>query len=164
MAASTGADLYACVSAALAALSGPRHGGAANRIEALIEEVSTPESAESVVHDRARRGESTEGFGHRIYPRGDPRGVALLAWAEELQPASVPVRICRALVDAMAVSGLGPTGELGLVALTSALELPRGSAVGLFAVARCGGWAAHTLEQYEAGYLLRPRARYTERE
>jgi len=161
VAASTDADLYACVGAALAALSGPKHGGAADRIEALVDEVAAPQRAERVVHERARRGEGTEGFGPQIYPRGDPRGVALLCWAEELTPDSQPVRICRALVDAMAESGVGPTVELGLVALAGALELPRGSAVGLFAIARSGGWVAHTLEQYEAGYLLRPRARYT---
>jgi citrate synthase len=162
VAASTGADLYACVSAALAALSGPRHGGAADRIEALIEEIGEPHRAERVVHERARRGESSEGFGNAIYPRGDPRGLALLAEAEQLAPDSLRVRSCRALVDAVTASGLGPTIDVGLVALASALALPRGSAVGLFAVARCGGWVAHTLEQYEAGYLLRPRARYTE--
>jgi citrate synthase len=162
VAASTDADLYACVSAALAALSGPKHGGAADRIEVLIEEIGEPARAEHVVHERARRGETIEGFGSRIYPRGDPRGVALLGWAEVLAPSARSVCSCRALVDAMSASGVGPTIDLGLVALASALELPRGSAVGLFAIARCGGWVAHTLEQYEAGYLLRPRARYTE--
>lgn len=164
VAASTGADLYACVGAALAALSGPQHGGAADRIEVLIEEIGAPERAEQVVNERARRGESTEGFGSPIYPRGDPRGVALLGWAEELAPDSRGVRSCRALVDAMAASGVGPTVDLGLVALASALALPAGSAVGMFAIARCGGWVAHTLEQYQAGFLLRPRARYTERD
>lgn len=164
VAASTGADLYACVGAALAALSGPQHGGAADRIEVLIDEIGEPERAEQVVHERARRGESTEGFGSPIYPRGDPRGIALLGWAEELAPDSRGVQSCRALVSAMAASGVGPTIDLGLVALASALALPPGSAVGVFAIARCGGWVAHTLEQYEAGYLLRPRARYTERD
>ena len=163
VAASTGADLYACVTAALAALSGPRHGGAADRIEALIEEIGTPERAEQVIHERARRGENTEGFGNPIYPTGDPRGVALLGWAEELAPESARVRCCRELVTAMMRNGVGPTIDLGLVALASALELPRGAALGIYSIARCGGWVAHTLEQYEAGYLLRPRARYTER-
>ena len=68
--------------------------------------------------------------------------------------------ICRALVEAMAESAVGPTIELGLVALASALGMPRGSAVGWFAVGRCAGWVAHTLEQYEAGRMIRPRARY----
>ncbi|MEE3332059.1 MAG: citrate synthase family protein [Myxococcota bacterium] len=164
IAASTGADVYACVSAALASLTGPRHGGAADRIEALLDEVEDPEHAEQVVHERARRGESTEGFGHALYPAGDPRGIDLLARAEELNSDSRRVRTCRALVEAMEPSGVGPTVELGIVALACALGLPRGSAAGWFAMARCTGWVAHSLEQYEAGYLLRPRARYTDHE
>jgi citrate synthase len=54
----------------------------------------------------------------------------------------------------------GPTIDVGLVALSLALGLPRGAASGFFAVSRCVGWVAHAIEQYEAGYLLRPRARY----
>jgi citrate synthase len=76
--ASSGADLHACVSAALAALSGPRHGGACDRIEALVREVGRPERARSEVDERVRRGESVPGFGHWLYPEGDPRTPPLL--------------------------------------------------------------------------------------
>ena len=58
--------------------------------------------------------------------------------------------------------GGGATLDLGLVALSGALGLPAGSAAGIFAIGRCAGWVAHSLEHYAAGYLLRPRARYTE--
>jgi citrate synthase len=58
------------------------------------------------------------------------------------------------------VLGLQPTTDLALVALTDALRLPPGSAAALFALGRSAGWVAHVLEQREAGYLLRPRARY----
>jgi citrate synthase len=161
IAASTGADIYACVTAALATLSGPRHGGAADRIEALLDEIDTPEEAIRVVHERQRRGEGVEGFGHALYPEGDPRGAALLRLADEVAPGDASVSRCSALVAAMAESGQGgATIDVGLVALSLALGLPRGAAVGLFAVSRCVGWVAHALEQYEAGYLLRPRARY----
>jgi citrate synthase len=161
VAASTGADVYACVQAALATLSGPRHGGAADRIEALVAEAGAPENAERVVHERARRGESVEGFGHPLYPQGDPRAGALLELAADLAPASAAVRTCQALVEAVARGqGALPTVDLGLVALAAALELRPGSAAGIFAVGRAAGWVAHALEHYEAGYLLRPRARY----
>ena len=72
------------MSAALAAISGPRHGGAADRVEATIAEIGRPEEAEWVVHERARRGELIEGFGHPLYPEGDPRGAALLEIARGL--------------------------------------------------------------------------------
>ncbi len=161
IAASTGADIYACVQAALATLSGPRHGGAADRIEALLAEVGAPEDAERVVHDRARRGESVEGFGHPLYAQGDPRAAFLLELAVELASDSPVVRTCCELVAAVdRRDGARPTVDLGLVALAAALGLRPGSAAGLFAVGRAAGWVAHALEHYQAGYLLRPRARY----
>jgi len=161
VAASTGADIYACVSAALSALSGPRHGGAANRVEALVQEIGEPEAARRVVNERASRGDPVEGFGHPLYPGGDPRGQVLLELASALAPRAEGVRTCLALVDAMDRDGRGGvTLDAGLVALAAALGLPAGSAVGVFAVARSAGWIAHAVEQYEAGYLVRPRARY----
>jgi citrate synthase len=163
VAASTGADVYACVQAALATLSGPRHGGAADRIEALVAEIGRPDQAERVVHERARRGEPIEGFGHPLYPAGDPRGASLIELAASLAPESESLRTCLELVEVMRRGeGGGATLDLGLVALAAALELPPGSAAGIFAVGRCAGWVAHVLEHYEAGYLLRPRARYTQ--
>ncbi|MDP8959721.1 MAG: citrate synthase family protein [Actinomycetota bacterium] len=160
VAASTGADIYSCVAAGLAALSGPVHGGAGERVAALIEEAGRPERAEAVVHSRARRGEPMPGFGHRLYPHGDPRGVPLLELAGELAPGSSTVQTCLALVAVMEEAGRGaPNVDFGLVALVAALGLPAGAAVRIFAVARCAGWIAHALEQYEAGVLLRPRAR-----
>jgi len=161
VAASTGADVYGCLAAALASLSGPRHGGASDRVEALVAEIGVPEAVERVVHDRQRRGEAIEGFGHPLYPDGDPRGAMLVQITRELDPGSGPVRTSLALIDTMEKGeGGGPSIDTGLVALTLALGLPRGSAVGLFAIARSVGWVAHMLEQYEAGYLVRPRARY----
>lgn len=162
VAASTGADVYACVQAALATLSGPRHGGASDRIEALVAEIGDPGQSERVVHERARRGERVEGFGHPLYPDGDPRARVLLELARGLAPERPAVATCLELVDVVRRGeGGGATLELGLVALASALALPPGSAAGLFAVGRAAGWVAHALEHYEAGYLLRPRARYT---
>ncbi len=161
VAASTGADVHACITAALATLSGPRHGGSADRIEALLEEISTPDEAIDVVYERQRRGESIEGFGHPLYPEGDPRGRALLELALAFDRNDPGLEKCLALVRGMEQSGQGgPTVDTGLVALSLALGLPRGAASGFFAVSRCVGWVAHVIEQYEAGYLLRPRARY----
>jgi citrate synthase len=161
--ASSGADLYACVGAALAALSGPRHGGSCDRIEALMQEVGRPERAATVVHERLRRGESVPGFGHPLYPNGDPRVPPLLEAAWAVRPEPVAVRVVRAVAEAMREAGHPPpTVDLGLVALTAALGLPPGAATAVFAVGRAAGWVAHVLEQREQGHLLRPRARYVE--
>ena len=159
--ASSGADLYACVGAALAALSGPRHGGACDRIEALVREVGGPERARQGVHERLRRGESVPGFGHPLYPDGDPRTPPLLEVAYALRPEPVAVRVLRTVEETMREAGHpAATVDFGLVALASALRLPEGAATALFAVGRAAGWVAHVLEQREQGHVLRPRARY----
>jgi len=161
VAASTGADVFGGITAALVCLAGPRHGGAADRVEALVAAIGEPGEAERIVHERQRRGEIIDGFGHPLYPEGDPRGATLVELARELAPPPGPARTCLELVDAMQQGGGGaPTVDTGLVALALALELPPGSAGGLFSVARSAGWVAHILEQYAAGYLVRPRARY----
>ncbi|WP_375755139.1 citrate synthase [Corallococcus exercitus] len=161
--ASSGADLYACLSAALAAISGHRHGGACDRVEALIAEVGRPERAAQVVHGRLRRGEAVTGFGHRLYLKGDPRTPPLLDAALSVKPESLKVRVARAVMDTMRDAGHPPPSlDWGLVVLADALGLPSGAATVLFSLGRTAGWVAHVLEQREQGHLLRPRARYVE--
>lgn len=161
VAASAGADLYSCVSAGLAALSGPRHGGACDQIEALLEEIRRPERADEVLNARARRGEALPGFDHPLYPEGDPRALPLLETARELGGSRV--RLVEALVTAQRARGHEPTVDVGFVALCAGLRLKPGSAPGLVAVGRAAGWIAHVAEQHEAGFLIRPRARYRSR-
>ena len=161
VAASTGADLYACVTAALATLSGPRHGGTCDRIEMLVTEAGAPRHAAAALDARLRRGDAIPGFGHPLYPHGDPRGRVLLESARALDARAKPLRTLLAIVEAMRERGREePTLDTGLVALASALGLPPGTAVAVFAVGRTAGWIAHALEQQAAGFVLRPRARY----
>lgn len=162
--ASAGSDLYACISAGLAALSGPLHGGMCDRIEALVKECGRPDRARDVIRERTRRGDGVPEFGHPLYPDGDPRGRALLATARALAPRNRKVLTADALAAAIARAGHQPaTIDLGLVALAAALRLRPGAASALFAVGRIAGWIAHTFEQRDAGFMLRPRARYRSR-
>ncbi len=161
IAASAGADLYACASAALATLTGSRHGGLSERVVALSDEVGAPERATRVVRERLRRGDAIPGFGHPLYPEGDPRAGLLLDLARDLAPRSPRVRVLFALVDTLElVGGDRPTLDVGLVAIAAALGLPDGGATAIFAAGRVAGWLAHAIEQRAAGHLLRPRARY----
>ncbi|MCZ7680229.1 MAG: hypothetical protein M5U28_16265 [Sandaracinaceae bacterium] len=159
--ASSGADLYACLTAALAALSGPAHGGMTDRVEAFLAELARPEDAARVVRERLARGDPLVGFGHPLYPAGDPRAAFLLEHAERLAPRAPTVRRAIALCDAVRLAGAGePTLDYGLVAIAAAARLPPGSGVALFAIGRMAGWIAHVREQRALGQLLRPRARY----
>jgi citrate synthase len=148
--ASTGASPYAVVIAALAALSGPRHGGLTFQVEALFQEAQHSGIRETLTA-RLRRGEALPGFGHRLYPEGDPRASYLLARLPHLEEWR---QAGRALIHEE------PSIDLALVGLARHLNLPPGTAFQIFATGRCLGWIAHALEQYQEGRLLRPRARY----
>jgi len=160
IAASTHADVYACLQAGLATLSGPLHGAASDRVEALLSEIERPERAEHVLHERQRRGERIPGFGHPYYPKGDPRARLLLEAAWELGKRR-ELDCLDALVRSMELHGKpAPNVDVGIVGVRAALGMPKGAAAGLFSVARSAGWVAHVLEQYASGSPLRPRARY----
>lgn len=163
IAAGTGADLHACLAAAIATASGPAHGTAADRVLALVDEVvaagGDARAARLVVASRTARGDAIPGFGHALYPAGDPRAVPLL---EEARPrgGGPEAAALLALVDAMRARREHPTVDVGLAALVLSLSLPRAAASGLFVLGRTAGWVAHALEQRATGTLLRPRARY----
>jgi citrate synthase len=149
VAASTGADPYAVVLAGIATLSGPKHGGMTDRVEAMF---------------RARRSPDEDaplGFGHPLYPDGDPRTAPLLAAARGAAGQGSVLEALFARVDAMAARGRpAATVDVGLAATSIALGLEPGLASMLFAFGRTAGWMAHAIEQYGMGELIRPRARY----
>jgi citrate synthase len=153
--ASTGASLAACLIGGLGALSGPLHGGTTSLVEILFAEIDRDGDAARVIEERLRRGDRLPGFGHPLYPSGDPRARALIA----MLPAD-PVR--DGLIAAMADVGRNdPNIDLALVSMARRLRLPAGSALAIFALGRTVGWIAHALEQQRDGSLIRPRARYT---
>lgn len=161
VAASSGADLYACLTAALAVLTGPYHGGLTDRVEALVREAHGLRRPTDVIAARLQRGEEVPGYSHPLYPHGDPRATFLLDAVKPWRSRSPELRVVFALVDAMADAKREPPSlDLGLVAVAFALQLPPGSAAALFALGRCAGWVAHALEQRKSGVLLRPRARF----
>lgn len=160
IAAGAGADLYAVLSAALATLSGPRHGGLSDRVEDVLDEAQGAADVARWIAGRSGRGEEVPGFGHRLYPEGDPRAAALIALARR-RPTGARGKTLLALIEAMAGAGHpAPNLDVGLVAACHAVGLPRGSASAVFAIGRAAGWVAHAREQHASGQLLRPRARY----
>lgn len=160
--ASTNSSPYDVVAAGLAALRGPRHGGYTARIESFLDEAGSPEGVRRAMADRLRRGEPVPGFGHPLYPDGDPRGRELFSAVEGLSPKGDAAALARACRNAgRTLLGDHPTLDYGLVMLRRALGLPRGSALVLFALGRTAGWIAHAMEQYALDRLIRPRAAYS---
>ena len=158
--ASTGAHLHATACAGLAALSGPRHGGATARAYALIEDAMAT-SPRDWIAARWERGDELPGFGHALYPQGDPRASAILAQLAQSAPGASAMKHLQQLTGAAEdIAGQRPNLDFALAALAHAHGLPATPALVLFAASRLTGWLAHALEQQARGGLIRPRARY----
>ncbi|MBR1217137.1 citrate synthase family protein [Bradyrhizobium sp. U87765 SZCCT0131] len=157
-AASTGLNLYDAMIAGLAALKGPRHGGAgalaAQFVRSLIDGDVAP-----VVRERVALGERFAGFGHGVYSKqGDPRARMLL---RALAKSGAPKRFTQDIpAQVLEATGEFANIDYALAVLTHTLRLPLGSEIALFAMARTVGWIAHASEQLRHGGLIRPRARY----
>lgn len=146
--ASTGASLPACLLAGLATLSGPRHGGIVDLCRAWM--IKTAQKQPSKIP--APSDTATPGFGHPLYPDGDPR-------PEELFTHFKPPKTWTKTIRAMEKQhGLRPGLDLALAALEAQLNLPRGAGFAIFAVGRTAGWLAHIFEQRRSGQIIRPRA------
>jgi citrate synthase len=157
--ASAGSSPYAVVIGGLAALQGFRHGGHTVLVAALLAEAA--HGVRQAVAGYLQNGGILPGFGHRLYPQGDPRARGLLALlGEECGDAPAVVlagEICAVVEESL---GLRPTIDFALTVLAEALGAPRHAPLALFALGRTAGWIAHAIEQYGDARVIRPRARY----
>lgn len=161
VAASAGATLHSCIASAICTTSGVQIG----RLYDRVEEFLGGAPAKSALVERARqleeRGSAVPGFGHPLYPRGDPRGLFLLELAKRRARQSRRLEAIYGFVDeAQTKLGLAPRHELAAVTLAIAMGMPSHSAGALFTLARAAGWVAHVQEQRLSGVLLRPRAKF----
>jgi citrate synthase len=161
--ASTGADLYACVVAGLCSLSGPIHGGACDRIEEMLAKIEAGMRVERCVAAFQEKESLPPGFGHGIYPNGDPRAALLkkVAVATARRRGRKIFEMAIKIEEAVwKRQRLRPNLDFYLTVCVRMLGLPRGMPAAIFALGRCAGWIAHSLEQYADNRLIRPRMRY----
>lgn len=159
-AASAGASPYDAISAGLAALKGARHGGETRRVAALFQETESSKRARTIVSDRLRRGENLPGFGHPLYPSGDPRASLLMELTQK-SGNRTEWNLAKSIANAaLSVLQDRPNLDFGMVALSRAYGLPDHAPLILFALGRTVGWIAHIMEQYASNELIRPRANY----
>jgi citrate synthase len=159
--ASAGTHAYGVVIAGLAALEGPKHGGAGARVESMLESLRRTRSLPVALAARLRRGEPVHGFGHPLYRDGDPRARILLDMLGQHYGRSAESRYVTEFVDAATrITGDHPNVDFGLAAVGRVLKLPPASPLMLFALGRTVGWIGHAIEQYATGQLIRPRAKY----
>lgn len=163
--ASAGSTPYQVVLAGLAALQGIKHGRLTERVELFWREASTPEGVRSTLANYLKRGETIPGFGHPLYPQGDPRGRLLLELTAAAYPERPAVKLAQTIVtETFELIGEYPTVDFGLVTLAQAQALPAGGAMTLFALGRTIGWIGHAIEQYQLDRIIRPRAQYKGRQ
>ncbi|HET7278441.1 MAG TPA: citrate synthase 2 [Dermatophilaceae bacterium] len=164
--ASTGADVAACLSGAVGAMSGPLHGGAPSRVLHMIEGVEETGDAMAYVRGVLDRGERLMGFGHRVYRAEDPRARVLRATCERLGAPrfEVAAALEKAALDELHARRpdrvLATNVEFWAAVLLDFAEVPASMFTPMFTCARTAGWAAHILEQKKTGRLIRPSARY----
>ena len=166
IAASTGADCGAVMSAAVGTLSGPLHGGAPARVLPMLDAVAESGDPEGYVRDLLARGERIMGFGHRVYRAEDPRARVLRRTAIELGSPRVDVaaeleRVAlAALHEKKPDRPLETNVEFWAAVVLDIAEIPPELTPAMFACARVAGWSAHILEQKSTGRLIRPSAQY----
>ncbi|MHC8493240.1 citrate synthase [Thalassospira sp. SM2505] len=150
VAASAGATLPASLMAGLSTLSGARHGGLTPRCRAWMDQVEK----ETGIKGHYEIRQVPPGFGHPLYPDGDPRTRAIMEACGQTGDAFW-ARIAREVADR---TGQYPSLDFGLALIERELDLPKGAGLGIFAVGRMAGWIAHLFEQRKSGKIIRPRA------
>lgn len=162
----TEANLHAAITAAIAALSGPAHGGAAEDVMKMAEEIGDPARAADYVRARRQAGEPVMGFGHRVYRAEDPRARHMRAGVEKLsREMGQPVwyEILQAVVRAMAPyarHGVNVNVDFYSGVVYHLLGLERDLFVPIFAIGRVPGWAVQAMEQRDNNILIRPLTLY----
>ena len=160
--ASTLADMYSAVIAALCTLKGPLHGGATAEAWRFLASVPGPADAAPLVQAALDAGQRIPGFGHRVYRGPDPRAVVFRQLAARVGAQARWLPIADAVAEAVhARKGLYPNTDLYAVVFLQALGFDVELATAAFALGRMAGWTAHILEQYADNRLIRPRAQYT---
>ena len=167
VAASTVADLHCAVTTGVAVLKGPSHGGAAEEVMKMAQEIGTEENAENYVRKRLDSGGRIMGFGHRVYRAIDPRSVHLQEDAKALGERKGEPKwfsILQNVIEAMEPyrrRGIYQNVDFFSGTIYYLLGIPDDLFISIFAMGRIPGWTAQVVEQFENNILLRPRLLYT---
>jgi len=162
--AGTLADMYASVTAAIGALSGPLHGGANTNVMKMLLEIGAVENVEPYIKKALAEKRKIMGFGHAVYKTEDPRATHLRKFSKEMGEAAGDSRwyeMSRKVEEViMREKGLFPNVDFFSASTYYMMGIPLDLYTPIFAVSRISGWTGHILEQYADNKLIRPRAEY----
>ena len=163
--AGTLADMYAAVTAAIGALSGPLHGGANTAVMRTLLEIGSVEKADPYVKKALAEKRKMMGFGHAVYKTEDPRATHLRQFSKEVGEAAGDTKwyeMSRKIEEVMMrEKGLYPNVDFYSASTYYTMGIAIDLYTPIFAVSRISGWTAHVLEQFGNNRLIRPRADYT---
>jgi citrate synthase len=164
VAASTRSDMYSAITSAVGTLKGALHGGANQRVIAMLEDIGELDKVEGWIRDRLAKKERIFGFGHRIYKTSDPRALFLRDMSRELGRVygqtkwyELSVRIEEVV---KAEKGIDANVDFYSAGVYHTIGIPSDLFTPIFAIARIAGWTAHVMEQVKNNRLIRPLARY----
>lgn len=158
--AATLSDIHSAMTAAIAALKGPLHGGANEAVMKMIKEIKTPDKARDYIVQKFANKEKVMGFGHRVYKTEDPRATHLRRMAKEFAEKTgdpnnweISQEIEKTMMDE---KGIYPNVDFYAASVYGYLQIPTDLFTTIFACSRVAGWTAHVREQYADNRLIRP--------
>lgn len=159
------ADIYSGTVGAIGALKGPLHGGANEKVMAMLQDIGSLDKVDDYIDEKLKNKEKIMGMGHRVYKDGDPRAKYLKDMARRLTEENGEPELYEMSMKIAEIiereKGLLPNVDFYSASVYHSLGIDHDLFTPIFAMSRVSGWIAHMLEQYANNRLIRPRAEYS---